>query len=159
MRVFGLTVLAFLIVGALWLGSVALLLHLYPKATEHVQLGDVFGAASSLFSALAFIGLLVTIYLQRIELSLQRQELRLQRKEMEASRGELANQARVQRALYLATLAQVKVSAAQAEVEAIRMESEAYTPGGRDRHAQMIREVSDRVASIADEVERSANVG
>ena len=159
MRVFGLILVAVVAVGALWLACVGLFLRLYPQATQHVQFGDVFGAASSLFSALAFVGLLVTIFLQRKELSLQREELRLQRKEMEASRGELANQARVQRALYLATIAQVKVSAAQAEVEAIRMESESFTPGGRDRHAQQIRAVAERVAGIAAQVELSADVG
>ena len=47
--------------------------------------GDQFGAANSLFSGLAFTGLIYAILLQR-------QELRLQRNELELTRGELAGQ-------------------------------------------------------------------
>jgi hypothetical protein len=39
------------------------------------QIGDGFGAATSLFSGLAFAGLLATLIMQRQELELQRQEL------------------------------------------------------------------------------------
>ena len=132
---------------------------LLPDWQTRGQVGDSFGALNALFSGLAFAGLIATILLQSKELALQRKELVLQRREMVASREELANQARVQRALYLATVAQVKVSAAQAEVEAIRMESEGFAPGGRDRHVQMIRAVAERVAAIADQVEQAAGVG
>ena len=43
--------------------------------------GDSFGIVTSLFSGLAFTGMIVTILLQREELRLQRKELQLTRKE------------------------------------------------------------------------------
>ncbi|HGS4675811.1 MULTISPECIES: hypothetical protein [Vibrio] len=41
--------------------------------------GSMFGASSALFSGLAFLGLIYTIFLQMKELSLQRDELKLTR--------------------------------------------------------------------------------
>jgi hypothetical protein len=49
------------------------------------QFGDVFGAANSLFSGLAFAGLIYTVLLQREELALQRKELELTRQELKRS--------------------------------------------------------------------------
>lgn len=46
------------------------------------QFGDSFGIITSLFSGLAFSGLIITILLQRKELSLQREELALTRAEL-----------------------------------------------------------------------------
>jgi len=53
----------------------------YDLATRG-QFGDTFGGANSLFSGLAFLGIIYTIFLQRKELSLQREELELTRKEL-----------------------------------------------------------------------------
>jgi len=44
--------------------------------------GDMFGAVNALFSGLAFAGIILTILLQRKELSLQREELKETRKEL-----------------------------------------------------------------------------
>lgn len=60
------------------------------------QFGDTFGAINSLFSALAFAGVLITIIIQRIELKLQREELGMQREEMKNSRVELKRSASAQ---------------------------------------------------------------
>lgn len=43
--------------------------------------GDSFGAVNALISALAFAGVIITIYIQQKELRLQRKDLELQRKE------------------------------------------------------------------------------
>jgi len=50
--------------------------------------GDMFGSISSLFSGLAFAGLIATLVLQKVELSLQRSELSETRKEFERQRFE-----------------------------------------------------------------------
>lgn len=50
--------------------------------------GDMFGSISSLFSGLAFAGLIATLVLQRSELSLQRKELSETRQEFERQRFE-----------------------------------------------------------------------
>lgn len=50
--------------------------------------GDTFGALNSLFSGLAFTGLIITILIQRTELKNQFKELQLQRQEMKKTREE-----------------------------------------------------------------------
>lgn len=55
--------------------------------------GDAFNILNTFFTALAFIGLIVTILLQRKDLALQREELKLQREEMQRQRAEQKRQA------------------------------------------------------------------
>lgn len=55
-------------------------------------IGDTFGAANALFSALALVGVVYAILLQSEELSLQRKELILTRGEMERSADALSQQ-------------------------------------------------------------------
>lgn len=54
--------------------------------------GDLFGAINSLFTGLAFVGLIGTMIFQQRELKLQRKELRLQREEVAHTRIEIAGQ-------------------------------------------------------------------
>ncbi|RED53481.1 putative phage abortive infection protein [Aestuariispira insulae] len=54
--------------------------------------GDSFGILNSLFSGLAFVGIVYTILLQKQELGYQREELALTRKELMLSREEMARQ-------------------------------------------------------------------
>jgi len=51
--------------------------------------GDSFGLLTSLFSGLAFAGLIITIVMQKDELALQREELKLQRAALEGQVAEL----------------------------------------------------------------------
>lgn len=51
--------------------------------------GDSFGVLTSLFSGLAFAGLIITIVMQKDELALQREELKLQRAALESQVAEL----------------------------------------------------------------------
>lgn len=53
--------------------------------TERGTFGDMFGVVNSLFSGLAFTGVIYTIILQHKELSLQREELTLTRQELSRS--------------------------------------------------------------------------
>jgi len=57
--------------------------------------GDSFGLLTSLFSGLAFAGLIITIVMQRDELSLQRQELNLTREELSGQRSEMERQNKI----------------------------------------------------------------
>jgi len=50
--------------------------------TERGQFGDMFGAVNTLFSGLAFAGVIYAIFLQRGELELQREEITLTRTEL-----------------------------------------------------------------------------
>lgn len=75
------------IVVFIWLISWVLLDCFIPAQEEtRSSFGDKFGAVNSLFAALAFAGIIITILLQRKELQLQREELQLQRSEQVATR-------------------------------------------------------------------------
>lgn len=77
------------IVGIAWFSAIGVVavwaltffLLLIPDAERQGQFGDMFGAVNALFSGLAFAGLIITLILQRRELSLQRDELEQTRKE------------------------------------------------------------------------------
>lgn len=71
--------------------------------------GDMFGAVNTLFSGLAFAGVIYAIILQKKELALQRQEL-------EETRGELARTASAQEKSEKALADQVRVAAAAARL-------------------------------------------
>ncbi len=121
--------------------------------SDRGQFGDLFGSVNSLFSGLAFAALIYTIYLQRQELALQRIELKLQRDEMVASRGELAAQVAVQKALYQATIAQIKVSAEQVRMEAVNADSNnPYTI--MERKTQ-INSIASKIDEIAYSLEKT----
>lgn len=68
-------------VGVLIVWGASFLLFLIPCSEERGQIGDMFGLVNSLFSGLAFAGLILTLILQRRELLLQREELEQTRKE------------------------------------------------------------------------------
>ncbi|MFF3246123.1 DUF6082 family protein [Streptomyces sp. NPDC002870] len=58
-------------------------------AADRSRVGDYFGAASAVFSGMALLILVVTLFLQQQELRLQRHELAEQREELASSRIEL----------------------------------------------------------------------
>ena len=68
--------------------------HFISDLQERGTFGDKFGAVYSLFSGLAFAGLIYTIYLQQEELRLQREELRQTREEMARQTREFDEQNR-----------------------------------------------------------------
>ncbi|MDL1163020.1 putative phage abortive infection protein [Yersinia pestis] len=74
---------------AFWVLSGVAFLFFYRNRGEF---GDMFGSVNTLFSGLAFGGIIYTIFQQKVELKLQRQELKLQRQEVERTNQELANQ-------------------------------------------------------------------
>ncbi|MBQ7424111.1 MAG: putative phage abortive infection protein [Prevotella sp.] len=63
-----------------------------PDPQSRGTFGDKFGAVNSLFSGLAFAGLIYTIYLQQEELRLQREELQQTRQEMNRQTREFDEQ-------------------------------------------------------------------
>jgi hypothetical protein len=75
-----LIITGFSVIIVLWLASWLLLIVDEPVVRGTT--GDMFGAVNALFSGLAFAGIIITILLQRKELSLQRDELILTREEL-----------------------------------------------------------------------------
>lgn len=56
--------------------------YFYPDMVNRGQFGDMFGSLNTLFSGLAFAGVVYAIFLQRRDLELQREELKLTREEL-----------------------------------------------------------------------------
>ena len=78
---------------ALWIASWCLIDNFVP-IDERGIFGDKFGAVNSLFSGLAFAGLIITLLFQREELQLQREELKETRNELNAQKLEFQEQNR-----------------------------------------------------------------
>jgi CRISPR/Cas system CMR-associated protein Cmr5 small subunit len=70
------------IICLIWFISAIVVYKIRPDWGKRGQFGDMFGGINSLFSGLAFAGLIYTIILQRKELTLQRKELILTRNEL-----------------------------------------------------------------------------
>lgn len=85
---------------------------LLPGWTERGTFGDMFGAVNTLFSGLAFAGVIYAIVLQQ-------RELKLQREELELTRNELSRTADAQEKSEKALQAQVKAAELSARLTAI----------------------------------------
>jgi hypothetical protein len=72
----------FIAILFIWVISIFLISINFSDWNERGTFGDSFGAINSLFSGLAFCGIIYTILLQRKELKLQREELVLTRNEL-----------------------------------------------------------------------------
>lgn len=91
-----------------------------PDWDRRGQFGDMFGAVSTLFSGLAFAGVIYAILLQREDLALQREELRLTREELHRS-------AEAQEKSEKALSAQAAASKQSAQLAAINYLLDYYT--------------------------------
>ena len=74
-RGLGLLLLLCVMVFMIWLGYWFALEKWVDKASERGQFGDMFGGLNALFAALAFAGLMFTVWIQRQQLALQQREL------------------------------------------------------------------------------------
>ncbi|MBM9518899.1 hypothetical protein JWG39_03600 [Desulforhopalus vacuolatus] len=84
------------VVGCVILYAIVILYFSWPissfTVTSSGVFGDSFGLLTALFSGLAFAGLIITIVMQKEDLSLQREELSLTRNELKAQKEEFAIQ-------------------------------------------------------------------
>ena len=80
-------VIGCLVVYGIWIGSIWLNILFFENAHNELAawFGDSFGAINTLFSGMAFAGIIYTILLQRKELQLQREELKQTRIELQRS--------------------------------------------------------------------------
>lgn len=65
---------------------------IYKNKTDAGTFGDQFGGLNAIISGFAFVGIYISLHLQRKELRLQRHDLQLQREEMKKSREEAKKQ-------------------------------------------------------------------
>jgi len=117
-----------LVVLLLWLVSYPIIKYYVGSndASEIGVFGDSFGAINALFSGLAFVGLIFTIYLQKNELKLQRNELRLQRNELKENREQLRRTAAAQEKTEKLMNKQLKLANKAAKIDALTTIIESY---------------------------------
>ncbi len=111
-----LLVMSALILGAVLVYMAAISL-LVPALSERGQLGDSFGMLTSVFSGLAFAGMVYAILMQSQELRLQREELTLTRTELVATRKEQERAANAQAALVEQQILAAKINGLSALVQ------------------------------------------
>ena len=78
------------VIGVMWLLSPGVLSLVFDTPTEAASFGDSYGALNTLFSGLAFLGVIIAIILQRQELIEQRIEIRNSRIAQEESADALS---------------------------------------------------------------------
>jgi hypothetical protein len=76
-----------------------LIVPLIAPGGKYGTFGDQFGTIASLFSGLAFAGIILALLFQRKEIELQRKDLELQREELRLQREELSKSASAQKTL------------------------------------------------------------
>ena len=67
----------FITVFILWILNPIIVGYIYQGMAERGQAGDLFGAVNSLFSGLAFAGIIWSLRLQQTQLEMQKEELKL----------------------------------------------------------------------------------
>ena len=75
-----------------WLFFPSILTRCYDDILKKGAYGDTYGTVNALFTALAFVGVIATIYLQRKELILHSRELELTRDELKIQSGTFKQQ-------------------------------------------------------------------
>jgi hypothetical protein len=143
-----------LAVVGLWLVSFLVIVFTVASWEQRAQLGDLFGVVNSLFSGLAFAGVIYTIYLQREELALQRRELQL-------TRDELQRTATAQEESQKALQKQVEVLETTARLSALASIIEQYqvlidaNPVARDklRLQERRRDFVARLEKLVEQIE------
>lgn len=84
--------LIFLVILILWFGSGWFIYKVWDENTRGT-IGDMFGAINSLFAGLAFAGLILTIAIQRKELTVQTDAVKMQTEELKMQREEISRSA------------------------------------------------------------------
>jgi len=119
------------LVGATWFWLPGILAVELTSLTERGQFGDSYGAVTSLFTGLAFAGLLFTILLQQREIKLQRQDFINQLKEMQLSRKEAERQSQLQEQQIRIGEVQLRMKPLEVQIELIRLESLQWVESAR----------------------------
>ncbi|MAB49576.1 MAG: hypothetical protein CMC05_13195 [Flavobacteriaceae bacterium] len=127
----------------IWVISAFIVPCLYPKLSDRALLGDSFGVINSLFSGLAFAGIIYTILLQRKELALQRQELKDTRIELNRSATAQENSERQQRrqSANLKTTAKLNALSTLVSYYSNVETKTKNSDGAKYRHAQSEQEI------------------
>ncbi len=120
--------------------------YFIPEWQNSGVFGDTFGAINSLFSGLAFAGLLYTIFLQSRELKLQREELALTRAQLTSSAKSQEEQA-----AYTLLAARISAAISKQEIFANHYLNDKMFPGYEGANYGAMRE---RLAKLLSETNK-----
>lgn len=130
--------------------------YVIPEWSASGVFGDTFGAINSLFSGLAFAGLLYTILLQSRELKLQREELALTRDQLTSSATSQKEQA-----AYTLLAAQISAAISKQEIYANHYLNQKQFPGHEHfNYGEMRTHLSNLIAEtekLVEEARKSAS--
>jgi hypothetical protein len=115
--------------------------------------GDMFGAVNTLFSGLAFAGLIFANLTQSKELSLQREELQLQRDELKLTRNELGKAATAQeeQARLMVHSARITAVSNRLNAEAMLVSNSKGIPGsGTEHDMNVLKNTFDELQSLIE---------
>ncbi len=154
-------IIAFSVIMVVWILSFVLIFYSFDTWGDRGTFGDAFGAINSLFSGLAFAGIVYTILLQRKELTLQRMELVETRKELRRSADaqEKSEQALSMQIKSMQTAA--KLNALNSLVESYGREEENFMRLDISKHRfakgrkeMFLKEIEQTLKSIEEEQQK-----
>lgn len=141
--------IALSVIGVITAWALTFLLYfIINDSDERGQFGDMFGAVNALFSGLAFAGLIITLILQREELSLQRDELKQTREEFEDQNKTMKRQRFENTFFNLMSLHQDITDNIEYKYSAFVQGVKTVTFKGRDVFKHLYQESSDNVFGI-----------
>ena len=142
-----------MLIMATWLSLTLITIGMYNgDLNKSSQLGDTYGVSNSLFSGLAFGGIIITIWLQSNELRLQRRELRMQRQESRRQREQMEKSAIAQEKAERALNMQADSLLLSAYLHALSSAMESYARGENDYAAVRESEIRQALDSIAEQL-------
>lgn len=144
------------IVVAIWLWLPGYLAPELTDIKDRGVFGDSYGAVTSLFTGLAFAGLVFTVLLQQREIKLQREDFFAQIHEMQATRTEVARQSRLQELQLKQSIVQLKIAALEAEIEYVKMNSLQWVEGVRaNRAGPALKDIQERMNTLVASLEEN----
>ncbi len=133
-----------LIVLVIYCAFLAFIPRLYPSIEQRGQFGDTFGALSSLFTALGFVGLLFTIHQNNAELMKRDQEAAQERDILLKQTQEMVRSND-------ALIAQLKLMQVSAKLQALPQLIEAELLHLELHHVEQLRQLQEsRIRSVTD---------
>lgn len=147
-----------LIVVIIWMTSALFIYFGLDTWDKRGAFGDLFGAINSLFSGLAFAGLMYTIFLTK-------QDLEIQRKEVAANRKQLIKSAKAQQKSEKALAEQVEQMKIASRLDALKTlidyyniqiangsNTEVVIEKARKKRKSTIQEIEELIDRIDDDV-------
>ncbi len=146
---------AFLLVTGIWF-TVFIILWTYQDLGV-AGFGDAFGALNTLFSGLAFIGVIIAILIQQNGLNIHRQELQLQKKELQETKEALIETAAAQAKQVSNQITTAKLQGLSALLDSY-VQSTPRSKSELDKRTNIISQTQDEISLLLDDLYGSSSL-